>query len=83
MYQRFVCFKFKENTPPDAIRQHLSMFAALEAAIPQIASYVGGETFPGGEGAGEYDTTHYVAYHTQGDIDTLFPPPRPPGIHPG
>ena len=72
MYQRFVCFKFKENTPQAAIQQHMEMFAALEAAIPQIVSYTGGRAFPDGEGAEKYDTAHYVTYRTQADIDIYF-----------
>ena len=72
MYQRFVCFKFNENTPPEAIRQHLDMFAALKDTIPQIVSYIGGKSFPGGEGTGRYDTAHYVTYATKEDIDTYF-----------
>jgi len=72
MYQRFVCFKFKENTPDSAIEQHLEMFAELKEAIPQIVSYSGGKTFKGGEGADNFDTAHYVTYKTQADIAIYF-----------
>lgn len=72
MYQRFVCFKFKEETPSEALQQHLDMFAALENSIPQIQSYAGGIIFPGGEGEGKYDTAHYVTYTTKEDIDLYF-----------
>jgi len=72
MYQRFVCFKFKANTPPAAVHQHLTMFAALATTIPEIVSYAGGITFPEGEGADKYNTAHYVTYNTQEDIDTYF-----------
>jgi hypothetical protein len=72
MYQRFVCFKFVENTPSGAIQRHLGMFAALKDTIPQIVSYAGGKTFTGGEGADRYDTAHYVTYKTEEDIDIYF-----------
>ena len=72
MYQRLVCFKFKENTPPDAVAQHLDMFAALQDAIPQIVDYAGGLTFAGGEGDGKFDTAHHVTYKTKEDIDIYF-----------
>ena len=69
MYQRFVCFKFKDNTSDGIIQQHLDMFAALKASIPQIASYAGGGTFTGGEGDRKFDTAHYVTYKTREDIN--------------
>ena len=72
MYQRFVCFKFKENTPPDAITQHMDMFAALKNVIPQIVNYVGGTTFIEGEGNERFDTAHYVTYKSKDDIDLYF-----------
>lgn len=72
MYQRFVCFKFKPDTPPQAIQQHLDMFAALKDAIPQIVSYAGGRTFAGGEGQEKFDTAHYLTYRTREDIDIYF-----------
>ena len=72
MYQRFVCFKFKENTPSELIKRHLDMFAALKDSIPQIMSYSGGRTFDGGEGKDEFDTAHYVTYKTRADIDIYF-----------
>jgi hypothetical protein len=72
MYQRFVCFKFKEDTPPDNIQKHLEMFAALPGSIPQILTYNGGKVFDGGEGTGKYDTAHYVTYATREDIDIYF-----------
>ena len=72
MYQRFVCFKFKDNTPADAIQQHLEMFAALKEAIPQILNYAGGRSFLDGEGSEKYDTAHYATYRTKSDIDIYF-----------
>jgi len=69
MYQHFVCFKFIENTPPEAVQQHMDMFAALKGAIPQIISYAGGLTFLGGEGADKYDSAHNVIFQTKEDID--------------
>ena len=72
MYQRFVCFKFKADTPTAAVQQHMNMFAALASTIPQIVSYTAGETFPGGESAEQYNTAHYVTYNSQEDINTYF-----------
>ena len=72
MYQRFVCFKFKEKTPSEAIQQHLEMFAALKKHIPQIVGYAGGKTFSSGEGGNRFDTAHYVTYATRADIDIYF-----------
>lgn len=72
MYQRFVCFKFKQGTPDEAVRKHLAMFAGLKESIPQILSYAGGEVVKGGEGQGKYDTAHYVTYATKDDIDIYF-----------
>ena len=72
MYQRFVCFKFKEGTPDGAIQKHLAMFAGLKESIPQIVSYAGGEVVKGGEGGDKYDSAHYVTYATKEDIDVYF-----------
>jgi hypothetical protein len=72
MYQRFVCFKFKESTPHDAVKRHMDMFAALKNAIPQIVNYVGGKTFVGGEGDGKFDTAHYVTFKSKDDLDLYF-----------
>lgn len=65
-------FKFKENTPADAIQRHLAMFAVLKDAIPQIVSYAGGKTYTGNEGADRYDTAHFVTYMTEEDIGIYF-----------
>ena len=75
MYQHFVCFKFKENTPTEAIQQHLETFAALEDAIPQIVSYAGGTTFPDGEGADKFDTAHNLIFRTKEDLNIYIPHP--------
>jgi hypothetical protein len=72
MYQHFVCFKFIENTSDQAVQQHLEMFAALKDAIPQIVTYAGGLTFPGGEGADQYDTAHNVVFQAKADLDIYF-----------
>ena len=72
MYQRFVCFKFKENTPAEAIQQHMDMFATLKDTITQIISYSGGKTFYDGEGAEKFDTAHYLTYGSREDIDIYF-----------
>ena len=72
MYQRFVCFKFKENTSSEAVKQHLEMFAALKDAIPQIVSCSSGKTFDGGAGEEKFDIAHYLTYKSQADIDIYF-----------
>jgi hypothetical protein len=72
MYQRFVCFKFKEDTIPDAVKRHLDMFAALKNVIPQIVDYAAGMTFAGGEGDGKFDTAHYVTFQSKEDLDLYF-----------
>ena len=72
MIQRFVCFKFKENTPAELIEQHMEMFLALKTAIPQIVSYQGGLTYTGGEGKEKFDSAHYVTYNTKEDVDIYY-----------
>jgi len=72
MYQHFVCFKFKENTPSTIIQRHLDMFAALKDAVPKIVTYAGGVTFSGGESADKFDTAHNVTFQTKEDIDIYF-----------
>ena len=69
MYQHFVCFKFKEPLPSEAVQQHMELFAALKDAIPQIVSYAGGLTFLDGDGADKYDSAHNVTFRTREDID--------------
>lgn len=72
MYQRFVCFKFKANTPAEVIAEHLAMFAGLKDSIPQITRYTGGRVVKDGEGWGKFDTAHYVTYAAKADIDVYF-----------
>ena len=69
MFQRFVCFKFREGTPADAIQTHLNMFAALPGQIPEIVAYAGGRVVQDSEQPAQYDTAHYVTYATRADID--------------
>ncbi|MBN2305008.1 MAG: Dabb family protein [Anaerolineae bacterium] len=72
MFQRFVCFKFKDGTAPEAIRQHMAMFAALKDTIPQIVAYAGGMVLQNSSEPYPYDSAHYVTYATQVDIDVYF-----------
>ena len=59
MIQHFVCFRFKDSTSPEAVQQHLDMFAELKDKIPQIVDYSGGPVVPGEER--KFDTAHNVA----------------------
>ena len=72
MIQRFVCFKFKENTPFERIEEHMDMFLALKTAIPQIVSYQGGLSYADGEGSQKFDTAHYVSYNCKEDVDIYY-----------
>ena len=72
MYQRIVCFKFKDNTPQDLIQQHMNMFADLQHSIAQIVSYAGGLVMQTEETPPQYDSAHTVTYHTAEDIDGYF-----------
>jgi hypothetical protein len=74
MIQHFVFFKFKKDTPQEAIDQHLSMFAALVNQIPQIAGYTAGLTVKG-EQPQRFDTTHHVIFQTMSDLALYQPHP--------
>ena len=72
MLQRFVCFKFLEDTPSLVIQQHVDMFASLQDLIPQIVSYSGGRTYLDGQGNEKFDTAHCVKFQSKEDIDLYF-----------
>ena len=71
MIQHFVCFKFKEGTSPEAVQQHLGMFAELQDQIPQIVDYAGGPVVPGEER--KFDTAHNVVFATLADLNLYQP----------
>ena len=67
--QRIVCFKFKANTSPDAIQQHMRGFANLKDSIPYILSYSAGPTVNGDLPENkEYDVMHYCTYRNEEEI---------------
>jgi hypothetical protein len=74
MIQHFVFFKFKESAQPEAIQQHLQMFAALPALIPEIGSYTAGVALEG-EQPKKFDTAHYVTFENQDDLAVYLPHP--------
>lgn len=72
--QRIVCFKFKEGVSAEAILQHMTDFAAMKDAIPQIRDYRGGRTVPGDNNqTPEYDSMHYLVYDSVMDIEIYIP----------
>jgi hypothetical protein len=67
--QRIVCFKFKANTSPEAIQQHMRGFAGLKDSIPYILSYQAGPTVYGDlTDKPEYDVMHYCTYRNEEEI---------------
>lgn len=72
MFQRIVCFKFKDDVAEDGIRRHMADFAALKEAIPQIAAYSGGMVVENDEMPSHYDSMHYLTFCAQDDLDTYF-----------
>lgn len=73
MFQRVVCFKFKEGTDKSLIQQHMDSFAKLEREISCITSYRGGQAVSGDHGKpAEYDAMHYLTFQTMEDIDEYF-----------
>ena len=69
LIQRIVCFKFKANTSPEAIQQHMRGFANLKDSISYILTYNAGPTVKGDLSAvGEYDVMHYCTYRSEEEI---------------
>ena len=67
--QRIVCFKFKPNTSPEAIKQHMRGFANLKDSISYILTYSAGTTVKGDlSEVGEYDVMHYCTYRSEDEI---------------
>ncbi|RDC65529.1 Dabb family protein [Adhaeribacter pallidiroseus] len=67
--QRIVCFKFKANTTPAAIQQHMRGFAGLKDSISYILSYQAGPTVYGDlTDKPEYDVMHYCTYRNEAEI---------------
>ena len=72
MIQRVVCFRFKPDTPPDAIQRHMDALAGLRAEIPQIRSYAGGRSLPAEGDPTPYDSVHYLSFDSLADVDAYF-----------
>ena len=69
LIQRIVCFKFRPNTSPEAIQQHMRGFANLKDSISYILTYSAGPTVKGDLAeAGEYDVMHYCTYRSEEEI---------------
>ena len=74
--QRIVCFKFKQGVSEEAIARHMTDFAAMQAAIPQIRDYRGGRTCPGDNNrAPDFDAMHYLIFDNMDDIEIYRPHP--------
>jgi hypothetical protein len=66
LIQRIICFKFKANTSPQAIEQHMREFAQLKDSIPHILTYRAGFTVRAELTAkGDYDVMHYCTYRNE------------------
>jgi hypothetical protein len=69
LIQRIICFKFKANTSPQAIEQHMREFAQLKDSIPHILTYRAGFTVPAELTAkGDYDVMHYCTYRNEEEV---------------
>jgi hypothetical protein len=69
LIQRIVCFKFKANSSPAAIEQHMREFAQLKDSIPHIVSYRAGVTVVADLTAkGDYDVMHYCTYRNEAEV---------------
>jgi hypothetical protein len=72
--QRIVCFKFKPGTSQEVVARHMTDFAAMKDAIPQIREYRGGLTCPGDDNrAPDYDAMHYLIFDNMDDIEIYRP----------
>lgn len=67
--QRIVCFKFKQGTSEEAIKQHLLEFQELKREIPEIVSYSAGNTLSEKGKNAEYDVLHYLTFRTDSEMD--------------
>ena len=75
--QRIVCFNFKKGTDEAKIQAHMDDFASLADKIPQIKKYYGGRAISGELGApADYDSLHYVHFHSMEDVDIYFHHPE-------
>jgi len=75
--QRIVCFNFKKGTDEAKIQAHMDDFASLAGKIPQIKKYYGGRAISGELGApADYDSLHYVHFHSMEDVDIYFHHPE-------
>jgi len=67
--QRIVCFKFKQGTSQESIKQHMLDFQDLKRNLPEIVSYSAGNTLSeNGENA-EYDVMHYLTFRTDSEME--------------
>jgi len=67
--QRIVCFKFKQGTSSETIKQHMSDFQDLKRQMPEIAAYSAGETFGEENSTAEYDVMHYLTFRTEAEVE--------------
>ena len=67
--QRIVCFKFKQGTSAEAIKQHMADFQDLKRQMPEIAAYSAGETFGEENSKAEYDVMHYLTFRTEAEVE--------------
>ncbi len=68
MFQRIVCFKFREDATEADIQQHMDLFDRLKEHIEVIQSYSAGQVISGDSGE-NYDSVHYLTFKTLDDID--------------
>jgi multidrug efflux pump subunit AcrB len=66
--QSIICYKFKEGTSAEAIKQHLDQFQDLKREHPEIVNYSAGNTISNGSNA-EYDVMHYLTFRTDSELE--------------
>jgi len=73
MYQRIVCFTFKENVSEHDIQEHCRDFAQLKDSIPQILSYAGGRSVVTSvDSEPQWEAVHCATFARIEDIEAYF-----------
>ncbi|MFD2523992.1 Dabb family protein [Emticicia soli] len=67
--QSIVCFKFKQGTSAEAIKNHLVQFQGLKRDLPEIVSYSAGNTISENGSEAEYDVMHYLTFRTDAEME--------------
>lgn len=73
MFQRIVCFKFKDGIEAASIEKHLRDFGRLQDLIPCIRQYRAGRSVPGNQQKPpEYDSVHYLTFSSLEERQTYI-----------